>query len=73
MPEVHFCKNNLSKGVDKLIDKLENECPDVSVRVEPCIEFCRDCALRPIAITNGFILQDDTVDGLYDQIKEELK
>ncbi|MBB6219031.1 uncharacterized protein YuzB (UPF0349 family) [Anaerosolibacter carboniphilus] len=72
MPEVHFCKNNLSKGVDKLIDRIENEYTDVSVRIESCIEFCNDCALRPIAITNGFILQDDTVEGLYNQIKEEL-
>ncbi len=73
MPEVHFCKNNLSKGIDKLRDKIEEELPDVEVRIERCLEFCHDCALHPIAIIKGTFINADTVDSLYESIKEELK
>jgi uncharacterized protein YuzB (UPF0349 family) len=66
MAEVHFCKKNLSQGVDKLIGQMEEELADVEVKLERCLEFCEDCASRPIAITNGYFIKDDSIERLYE-------
>jgi uncharacterized protein YuzB (UPF0349 family) len=73
MPEVHFCQKNLSKGTDKLIERLKKEHPDIPVRVESCLDFCSDCALKPIAISNEYFMRADDINTLYEQIEEEIK
>ncbi|TDX46760.1 DUF1450 domain-containing protein [Orenia marismortui] len=71
MPVVSFCENNFVHGVEGLITKIE-DFEDVSVEIESCLGFCGDCAIGPFALVDGDLLQAETIDELYNRIKEEL-
>ncbi|OCL26357.1 hypothetical protein U472_10135 [Orenia metallireducens] len=72
MSEISFCENNFAYGTEELANKLENELDGVSVEVEACLGYCGDCALGPFALVDGELIQADSVEELYEMIKEEL-
>ncbi|OCL27947.1 hypothetical protein U472_01735 [Orenia metallireducens] len=72
MVVVSFCENNFIHGVEELLDRIEEELDGVSVEVEACLGFCGDCAMGPFALVDGDLFQAETVDDLYQMIKEEV-
>lgn len=68
MAKIKFCENNFSQGIEELRDRIENEIEDVSVKVEPCLGYCGDCAEGPFALVNNEFVQADNIDELYDEI-----
>jgi uncharacterized protein YuzB (UPF0349 family) len=71
LDKFHFKFTNLY-GTEELANKLENELDGVSVEVEVCLGYCGDCALGPFALVDGELIQADSVEELYEMIKEEL-
>ena len=70
MAEIKFCENNYGEGVEEVIEKLQNE--GIEVEIEPCIGYCGDCAMGPIALVDDELVQGETPDELYEKIKELL-
>lgn len=69
MAEVKFCENNFSYGVEDLIKRIEEELDGVSLDVEPCLGYCGDCAEGPFALVDNELIQADSPEELYDEIK----
>lgn len=71
--EIRFCENNLALGTEEVINKIKEEYDDVIVSVEPCLGYCGDCALAPFALVDDEFVTEETVEELYDSIKEKLE
>lgn len=71
MTEIKFCETNFHQGVEAVIKRLESD--GISFEIEPCIGFCGECALHPIAALDGDLIEGETADELYNNIKEGLK
>ncbi|WP_069648862.1 DUF1450 domain-containing protein [Caloranaerobacter ferrireducens] len=68
--KIQFCENNFSFGTDKIIEMLENEIDDdIEIEVVSCLGFCDDCSTSPFALINGEIVQADTPEDLFEEIK----
>lgn len=73
MKEIKFCENNFSYGTDELVKQLKDEYKNVDVIVESCLGYCGDCADGPYALVDDELVKADTVDELYDIIKEQIE
>lgn len=71
--EIFFCENNVSKGLEKIIKKLEDEYPDVSIYIEPCLGRCSDCAETLYAVIDAEMVTGETPEELYENIVTELE
>lgn len=69
MAQVKFCENNFSYGVEELTKRIEEELDGVNVEVESCLGYCGDCSEGPFALVDGELIQADTAEELYDEIK----
>ena len=69
MKKVQFCENNFSHGTEDIVDKLRKE--NVEVEVEPCLGYCGECAVGPMALVDDELLTADTAEELYESIKED--
>jgi uncharacterized protein YuzB (UPF0349 family) len=72
MKEVKFCENNFNHGTDNTVSKLIDNYPDIKVIVESCLGNCGECAPGPFALVNNELIVGDTVDDLYEKIKETM-
>ncbi|MBC2580872.1 DUF1450 domain-containing protein [Clostridium sp. DJ247] len=70
--EIFFCENNVSKGLENIIEKIERDYPDVNICIEPCLGHCSHCAENLYAVIDAKIINGDNVEELYNNIKEEL-
>lgn len=66
-PIIEFCMNNMHKGTDKVMKKLESN-PEYDVIEYGCLGNCGQCYVEPYALVNGEIVAADTADELYDEI-----
>lgn len=71
--EVFFCENNVSKGLDPVIKKLEAKYPTVSFFIEPCLGQCSICAKQFYAVFRAENIIADSTDQLYNRIDEKLE
>lgn len=69
MKKVQFCENNFPHGTEDLVDKLRKE--NIDVEVEPCLGYCGECAVGPMALVDDELVTADTAEELYESIKEE--
>ena len=69
MKKVQFCENNFSHGTEDLVDKLRKE--NIDVEVEPCLGYCGECAVGPMALVDDELILEDSPEELYKSIKEE--
>lgn len=69
MKKVQFCENNFSHGTEDLIDKLRNK--NIDVEVQPCLGYCGECAVSPIALVDDELIVADSPEELYESIKED--
>lgn len=67
MAEIKFCESNFNEGVEEVMKKLEDE--GISFEVEPCLGYCGECAMGPIATIDDELVEAETTDELYDKIK----
>jgi uncharacterized protein YuzB (UPF0349 family) len=70
MIEVKFCENNFIHGTEELIERLEGDIDGLKVEVESCLGYCGECAAGPFALVDDELVTADSVDELYDLIKE---
>lgn len=66
--KIQFCENNFGFGTE-VIEMLENEIDDIEIEVTSCLGFCDDCTTSPFALINGEIVQADTPEDLFEEIK----
>ncbi|RKD30060.1 DUF1450 domain-containing protein [Thermohalobacter berrensis] len=69
---IQFCEHNFSHGTDKVAEKIESELVNANVEIQACLGFCDDCAASPYALVDGELIQTDTPDELYEEIKAYL-
>lgn len=72
MSEIKFCENNYTHGIEDIVEKLKDELSDIDIEVESCLGYCGDCAVGPFALVNDELVQADTADELYNNIKDIL-
>ena len=70
MSKIQFCENNFPHGTEEIVHKLRGE--DFDVEVESCLGYCGDCAVGPFALVNDELVQADTAEELYENIKTYL-
>jgi len=69
MTKVKFCENNFKHGSKEIAERVKSSLEDTTIEVQPCIGYCVECALQPIAkIKEDIILAEDKED-LYNKIK----
>jgi len=68
--EIKFCESNFGEGVEEVMKKLEGE--GIEYEVEPCLGYCGECAMNPIAVVDDELIEADTPDELYHKIKDLL-
>ncbi|TCT16310.1 uncharacterized protein YuzB (UPF0349 family) [Natranaerovirga pectinivora] len=66
--EIFFCENNVSKGLESVVQKIEENTTDVEVVVEPCLGHCTDCEETFFATVDVEIIYGDTPNELYEKI-----
>ena len=66
--KVQFCENNFPFGTKETVDRLKND--GVEVKVESCLGYCGDCAVGPMALVDDELVQADSAEELYEEIKE---
>ena len=71
-PIIEFCASNIGHGIDKLMQKLEQN-PDFDVIEYGCLNNCGQCYLAPFAMLNGEIIEADSPEELEDAINAKIK
>lgn len=69
MKKVQFCENNFSHGTEDLVDRLRSK--NIDVEVQPCLGYCGECAVSPIALVDDELIVADSPEELYESIKED--
>jgi uncharacterized protein YuzB (UPF0349 family) len=69
MIEIKFCENNFTNGTDVVMSKLKEEFDNADISSESCLGYCGDCAMGPFALVNDELVQADSADELYEEIK----
>ncbi|QZY54375.1 DUF1450 domain-containing protein [Crassaminicella profunda] len=73
MIKINVCENNYGYGTDEVIDTIQTEYPEVDVEVAPCLGHCEDCSVGPYVFIDDEMVQGDTPEELYEQIKLSLE
>jgi uncharacterized protein YuzB (UPF0349 family) len=68
MIEIFFCENNVSKGLNSIIDELKMKIEDAEIYIETCLGLCTDCAEIYYAIVESDTVYADSPEELYDKI-----
>jgi uncharacterized protein YuzB (UPF0349 family) len=71
--EIFFCENNVSKGLEEIVERLEKKFPDDTVFIEPCLGRCGECAEILYAVVDAEMITGETPEELYENIKRELE
>jgi len=69
--KVRLCDKN--KGKTKVAKRLEEELPDLDVKIKKCIDLCGDCSKVRIARVDGKKVVADELDELVNKIAKSSK
>ncbi len=69
--KIRFCEHNKGKG--KVVRRLEEEFPDLSIKVKSCIKQCGCCRDQPVAVVNKKKVTGKDGDDLYAKIVEMIR
>jgi len=69
--KVRLCDKN--KGKSKVAKRLEEEIPELDVKIKKCIDLCGDCSKAKIARVDGKKIVADEVDDLVKKIAKSSK
>lgn len=69
--KIRFCENNKGKG--KVFRRLEEEFPDLNIKVKDCIKQCGACREMPVATVDKKKVTGKDGDELYRNILEIIR
>jgi uncharacterized protein YuzB (UPF0349 family) len=69
--KIRFCEHNKGKG--KVIRRLEEEFPDLNIKVKDCIKQCSSCREQPTAVVDKVKVTGKSGDELYARIIELIR
>ncbi len=69
--KIRFCEHNKGKG--KIFRQLEEEFPDVSIKIKKCVKQCGACRETPMAVVDKKKITGRDGDELYRKIVELIR
>ena len=64
--KIRFCEKNKGKG--KVLRRLEEEFPDLNIKVKSCVKQCGTCREQPVAVVDKVKVTARDGDELYTRI-----
>ena len=64
--KIRFCEHNKGKG--KVFRRLEEEFPDLNIKIKNCVKQCGSCRDQPIAVVDKKKVTGKDGDDLYARI-----
>jgi uncharacterized protein YuzB (UPF0349 family) len=64
--KIRFCEHNKGKG--KVLRRLEEEFPDLNVKIKKCVKQCGSCREQPLAVVDKVKVTGKDSDDLYEII-----
>lgn len=64
--KIYFCEKN--KGRKKVINRLEENYPELELKVKKCIGKCSSCKEKPIAKIKDKIVSGEDSEELYEKL-----
>ena len=69
--KIRFCEKNKGKG--KVLRRLEEEFPDLNIKVKSCVKQCGCCREQPMAVVDKKKVTGKDGDDLYAKIIELIR
>ena len=69
--KIRFCEHNKGKG--KVFRRLEEEFPDLNIKIKNCVKQCGSCREQPIAVVDKKKVTGKDGDDLYARIIELIR
>lgn len=69
--KIRFCEHNKGKG--KVFRRLEEEFPDLNIKVKSCVKQCGSCRDQPVAVIDKKKVTGKDGDDLYARIVELIR
>lgn len=69
--KIRFCEHNKGKG--KGIRRLEEEFPDLNIKIKDCVKQCGSCREQPVAVVDKKKVTGRDGDDLYARIIELIR
>jgi uncharacterized protein YuzB (UPF0349 family) len=69
--KIRFCEHNKGKG--KLFRRLEEEFPDLNIKIKSCVKQCGSCREQPMAVVDKKKVTGKDGDDLYARIIELIR
>jgi uncharacterized protein YuzB (UPF0349 family) len=69
--KIRFCEHNKGKG--KLFRRLEEEFPDLNIKIKNCVKQCGSCREQPVAVVDKKKVTGKDGDDLYARIIELIR
>jgi len=69
--KIRFCEHNKGKG--KVVRRLEEEFPDLNIKVKSCVKQCGCCRDQPVAVVDKKKVTGKDGDDLYTKIVELIR
>ncbi|MHB8057515.1 MAG: DUF1450 domain-containing protein [Desulfuromonadaceae bacterium] len=69
--KIRFCEQNKGKG--KVIRRLEEEFPDLNIKVKSCVKQCGTCRDQPVAVVDKVKVTGKDGYDLYAKIIELIR
>jgi uncharacterized protein YuzB (UPF0349 family) len=69
--KIRFCEHNKGKG--KVVRRLEEEFPDLNIKIKSCVKQCGICREQPIAVIDKVKVSGKDADELYVRIIEQIR
>lgn len=69
--KIRFCEHNKGKG--KVVRRLEEEFPDLNIKIKSCVKQCGCCREQPVATVDKVKVTGKDGDDLYIKIIELIR
>ncbi|MDD2272790.1 MAG: DUF1450 domain-containing protein [Desulfuromonadaceae bacterium] len=69
--KIRFCEHNKGKG--KVLRRLEDEFPDLNIKIKSCVKQCGTCRDQPVAVVDKVKVTGKDGDDLYAKIIELIR
>jgi uncharacterized protein YuzB (UPF0349 family) len=69
--KIRFCEHNKGKG--KVVRRLEEDFPDLNIKVKSCVKQCGRCREQPMAVVDKIKVTGKDGDDLYTRIIELIR
>ena len=69
--KIRFCEHNKGKG--KVLRRLEEEFPDLNIKIKSCVKQCGICREQPVAVVDKVKVTGRDGDDLYAKIVDLIK